>query len=140
MNKQKGRVGGYFTVEASLVLPIVIGTIVFIVYVQLYLYNRCLMEQNTSMIAMQAARKGQGSIEETVRSVEIWRKQELPEGYVGWRVQEPYFSKKQNRIAVRREGYLLTDHTPWRAETAQEYRILNPAYFLRLCRRFENRF
>ncbi|MDE7015528.1 MAG: pilus assembly protein, partial [Kineothrix sp.] len=38
---------GYFTVEASLVMPLVIFLIGFIFYLTFYLYNRCAIAQDT---------------------------------------------------------------------------------------------
>lgn len=126
---------GYFTVEASLVLPIVIGSIVFIIYVLLYWYNRCLMDQDTAMLAMQAVILDQGDVEQTGREAEAWRRQNLTEKYVGWQMGDIILSKQRDQIKVAREGKLLTDHSPWEAVTAYENKILHPSNFLRLCRR-----
>ena len=44
----------YLTVEASIVLPLVISTIVMTVFAFIYQYDRCLMEQNAAMLALYA--------------------------------------------------------------------------------------
>ena len=113
--KRTGTVGGYFTVEASLVLPIVIASIVFIVYVLLYWYDRCLMDQDTAMLAMQATIRNQDTLEETAREVKAWKERSMTEKYVGWHMGELVLTRGKNRITVSREGKLVTDHSLWQA-------------------------
>lgn len=42
----------YFTVEAALVLPIVIAALLFVIYMMLFQYDRCLLEQDMGAIAL----------------------------------------------------------------------------------------
>lgn len=37
---------GYFTIEASLVMPVVLGFYVFVIWILLYIYERCIWEEN----------------------------------------------------------------------------------------------
>ncbi len=46
---------GYFTVEASLVMPLVIFLIGFIFYLTFYLYNRCAIAQDTYVLAFRGS-------------------------------------------------------------------------------------
>ena len=39
------KVSGYFTVEAALLLPIIIMIIVFMIFLSFYCYDRCILEQ-----------------------------------------------------------------------------------------------
>ena len=55
MKKHKGSIEAYFTVEASLVMPVVIGSVIFVICFLLYWYNRCLMEQDLSVMAVKAS-------------------------------------------------------------------------------------
>ena len=55
------RIKAYFTVEAALILPLIIGTIVYIICFLLFWYNRCVMEQE---IAVYAVKGAQSRIEE----------------------------------------------------------------------------
>lgn len=45
----------YFTVEAALVLPIVIAALLFVIYMMLFQYDRCLLEQDMGAIALWGA-------------------------------------------------------------------------------------
>ena len=134
--KRTVSVGGYFTVEASLVLPVVIASIVFIIYVLLYWYDRCLMDQDTAMLAMQAVIREQGTLEETGREVRAWKERNMTDKYVGWQMGELVLTQGRGRIKASREGKLVTDHSLWQARSSYENRILHPAAFLRLCRRW----
>ena len=39
------KTGGYFTVEAALLLPFVMMSIVFMIFLSFYCYDRCILEQ-----------------------------------------------------------------------------------------------
>jgi len=58
----------YFTVEAALVLPVVIGAILFVIYMMLFQYDRCLLEQDIGGIALW------GSIVEASDTAELEQK------------------------------------------------------------------
>lgn len=45
------RIGGYFTVEASMVMPSVIVLTGIIFYLTFYLYDRCIVSQDTYILA-----------------------------------------------------------------------------------------
>lgn len=49
------KVKGYFTVEASLLMPLVIFLIGFIFYLTFYLYNRCVIAQDTYVLAFRGS-------------------------------------------------------------------------------------
>ncbi len=53
--KKIRNVKGYFTVEASLVMPLVIFLIGFIFYLTFYLYNRCVIAQDTYALAFRGS-------------------------------------------------------------------------------------
>ena len=46
---------GYMTLEASLIMPVVICVIVLIIYFAYYLYGRCVLSQDTYILAFRAA-------------------------------------------------------------------------------------
>ena len=127
--------GGYFTVEAAMVLPVVIGTIVFIIYLQLYLYNRCLMDQETAMLAVQTVKTYSGDMKQTQEALMNWEAQNLTEKYVGWRKEQPVVTKKYDRLIFERKGHVLTDHALWETDIQYENRIMNTTVFLRNCRK-----
>lgn len=42
----------YFTVEATCILPLVLGIYVFLIYGMFYRYDRCLLEQDAALMVM----------------------------------------------------------------------------------------
>ena len=126
---------GYFTVEAAMVLPVVIGTIVFIIYLQLYLYNRCLMDQEAAMLAMQTVQMYSGDMTQMQGMLERWKEQNLTAKYVGWRKEQPVVTKKYDRLTYEQKGYILTDHTLWETDLQYENKLINATVFLRNCRK-----
>ena len=55
MKIHRKKIEGYFTVEAAMVLPIVIAVILMIIYMWFFQYNRCLMEQDTAILALRGS-------------------------------------------------------------------------------------
>lgn len=50
------KVSAYYTVEASFVIPMAIGTIVFILYAAFYLYGRCILSQDCYILSFRASK------------------------------------------------------------------------------------
>jgi hypothetical protein len=48
------------TLEASLIIPMVICTFVLLIYFSYYLYGRCVLSQDTYVLAFRATRAGDG--------------------------------------------------------------------------------
>ena len=48
------RVGGYFSVEAALVLPVVLGVYLFLITMLFVQYDRCLLEQDMASMLIKA--------------------------------------------------------------------------------------
>lgn len=139
MKMRKRKVKAYFTVEASLVLPIVIGSIIFVICFLLYWYNRCLMEQDVSMYTIRAAQMTRLTAEDVPREMTAWRREYLTDKHYAWESSDLYISLKHNEIRITRTGRLLLGDRIWNAEVACAARRMDQAGFLRLCRRLEQK-
>lgn len=133
--KHKKGVDAYFTVEASLVMPVVIGSVIFVICFLLYWYNRCLMEQDLSMIAVKAAQSEAGTPEEMKQDLRGWRDKSMTEKHYAWEMSEVTMSKEKNWITFRRNGTLLMGDRIWRADAEGKASRINPAALLRILRR-----
>ena len=74
----------YFTVEAALVLPLVISILIFVIYMLFYQYDRCLLEQDMGALALWGSLEeaaDAASFEEKVRNriAQLYR-----EKYMAW--------------------------------------------------------
>lgn len=63
----------YMTIEASLIIPFILGGIVFIIYLGLYLYNACVMKQAAYIAVLRGSQLTDASSGE----VEIYVEQQL---------------------------------------------------------------
>ncbi len=73
---------GYMTVEASLLMPMVLCVLVFVLYLSFYLYDRCTLEQDAYLHAYQKSierghtERREGSLSEIRRSTFLLSEQE----------------------------------------------------------------
>ena len=51
----------YMTVEASLVMPVILGSIIFTIYIGFYLYNVCTIKQTAYIAALRGSQMVNGS-------------------------------------------------------------------------------
>ena len=57
MGRARFKADGYFTVEAALIFPFVMGVILLVIYMWFFQYDRCLMEQDYALITVMATEK-----------------------------------------------------------------------------------
>lgn len=137
MEHTKDGIAAYFTVEAALVLPIVLGVIVYIIYFQLFWYNRCLMDQETAMLAMKAVRTISADQKEFDSSLMEWKEQYIGDKYIGWKQNRISYSLKQNQLSMRQMGSLDAPGSGWESEVQYVNKQLDPVFFIRVCRKIK---
>ncbi len=102
MRRQR-EAGGYFTVEAAIVLPVVLGVYVFLITVLLVQYDRCVLEQDmASMIVKVSNRTGtpQQQLEYLQELTAAWDREQ----YLWIQPQSPHFAIQGQRISVEAMG------------------------------------
>ena len=133
--KKRGKLDAYFSVEASLVLPMVVGSIIFVVCFLLFWYNRCLMEQNLNGLAVKASQSDSGSMEELKRELGKWQDEYLTDKHYAWEAGEVVTSLRLNWYEFKQDGKLLLGDRTWKAQVTGKAMRIHPTPFLRLCRR-----
>ncbi len=137
------RENAYLTVEAALVLPMFIGMILFIIYMLLFQYDRCLMEQDLGAMALWG-----GSAEESdTKTLEEMARERMSafyrDKYCAWRFTDLELLLKKNHFTAKGSGQLAfpvpglnywSNSNIWSTEALYEYRRLSPVTFIRLCR------
>lgn len=130
--------------EAALVFPVALGTVLFIVYMLLFQYNRCLMEQDLGALALWGSRvtsEDSKELQELVRkrTSEIYR-----DKYVVWKMLALDVKLEHNRFAVTGKGQLTfpvpglnfwNRNNVWEAEADYRFWRISPVDFVRLCNR-----
>lgn len=141
------RENAYFTVEAALVLPLVIGALIFTVFLFIFQYDRCLLEQDINMLAVCA---GTATAENSEALEEIIRKKAsevFMDKYAAWTMNDLQIAVKGNRVSVRGGGYLtlplpewnfFRDENEWGARTLRETLRISPADYIRLYRKIKD--
>lgn len=140
------RHNAYFTVEAACIFPVALGTVFFIVYMLLFQYNRCLMEQDLGALALWGSRvEAEGSEELHAliqkRTNEIYR-----DKYAAWEMLTLDVRLEHNQFAATGKGQLALPVTniqfwdrnsPWEAEAYYRFWRISPVDFVRLCNRIK---
>lgn len=137
---------GYFTVEAALVLPLVMGALIFTVFLFIYQYDRCLLEQDMNLLAVcggTAAAESEGELETSIRK----KTSELyADKYAAWEMKELQVTVKSGKVSVTGEGILrlplpewnfFGKENLWGARVCRETRRISPADYVRLYRKLK---
>ena len=132
---RRSGVKAYFTVEASLVMPIVIGSIVFIMGFLLFWYNRCMMEQDLSMLTVKGSQVNIDDPERFLGELRDWQRDNFSEKYYGWAREGITYSRERNVIRLNEKGKMILGDRIWKAEVTGSALRMNAASFLRTCRR-----
>lgn len=136
-------VGAYFTVEAAMVLPIVLSVILFILYAMFFQYDRCLLEQDMGALALRGAAMQIDDKEALAGEIKEQANQMDCGKYLMWECGEINLRLEGNQLCVSREGQLkypfsgfgIGGERLWRAETEYENYRINPTSFVRTCRK-----
>ena len=142
----KMKKNAYFTVEAALVFPLVLGALLLTVFLLVFQYDRCLMEQDMGLLALFAREPDTEDEKEATallscRAAEIyWDK------YVAWEQEKLQITMEKKEIRIEGEGTLMfpvpkwnfyNGNNMWEAKRIYTVKQLDPVDFIRICRRVE---
>ncbi|MCM1057029.1 MAG: hypothetical protein NC517_05415 [Firmicutes bacterium] len=136
----------YFTVEAALVLPFVMGALIFTIFLFIFQYDRCLLEQDMNMLALCA---GTATAENSAELETIIRRKAselFMDKYVAWTINELQIAVRGDRVSVKGGGYLTLPlpewnffgkENEWGAGVLRETMRISPADHIRLYRKIK---
>lgn len=148
--RKKKSCEAYFTVEATLVLPLVMSAILLDIYLFCFQYDRCLMEQDMgslilwcSEIRLENADTAK-ELEEKIqnRTSNIYR-----DKYVAWELTTVDVQLEKNRISIVGRGQLTfpvpgwnlwNDINLWKDEVTYESRSISPVFYIRQLRKLDD--
>lgn len=143
MKREIVKMDAYLTVEAALVMPVVLGAVIFTLYMLFFQYDRCLMEQNTGILALRACTLQIDDREELMR--ELMAQADEEDGrYLVWDMEEAMMQFRGNRMQVNRSGRLaypffglmpVRDEAEWESSIVYENYRIQPVDFIRNCRK-----
>lgn len=138
------RENAYLTAEAALVMPIVIGVILFIIYMLLFQYDRCLLEQDLGAMALWGSRVEYYEISDLEQMTQERIAGMYRDKYAAWEITELHASLQRNTFAVKGAGQLTfpvpgwnfwSEENVWGSRADYSYNRLSPVTFIRLCRK-----
>ena len=134
----------YFTVEAALILPVALGTLLFIVYMLLFQYDRCLMEQDLGALALWGSRVKAENTEEMQNLIQKRVNEIYKDKYAVWKMLTLDVKLEHNRFGVTGKGQLAfpvpginfwNKDNIWEAQTDYRFWRISQVDFVRLCNR-----
>ena len=136
----KREVEGYFSVEAALVFPMVIGVILLLIYLGFYQYDRCMLEFDMAAIALVGYHCEEEETESVLDEMERVAVGISRERYVAWEAENINIEVNGNRVCASGGGKLRFPfgfliqkgmNDAWEAEANYENRRLDPVAFVR---------
>lgn len=137
----------YFTIEAALIIPLVLGIFVFLIYIMIFQYDRCLIEQDIGILTLR------GTIEKSSNNDELLcylqeEANKIDRNKYAAAIWDPTTIKIKNsrieiigRIMVQvpfPRLALLTGQQDWTVSAKFQNRRISPTNFIRACRRLKN--
>lgn len=92
---------GYMTVEAALVLSIVFAVYVFLIQSFLWIYDRCVLEQDVAALLLRCANEREENLESFLQQESA---KLMPENYLWMELQEPKLKKQGWRLEISGTG------------------------------------
>lgn len=137
----------YFTVEAALVMPVVAATVVLMIYLLFFQYDRCLMEQNTGRLVLRGYTDPLTDGDELVRKLKEMS-QRRDERFLGWELEEARIVLTGNQLSIRQRGQLKfpfqglafwKGDNAWSGECSYECDRILPVQFIRDYRKIKGK-
>ena len=76
------KVSGYFTVEAAMVMPIVLWVVLFVIYLLFFQYNRCLTDQDVGVLVLRGSILQEESPKERIKKIRGYAEQIYDDKYI----------------------------------------------------------
>lgn len=143
MRKKRLRYGlrGSFTIEASLILPVIIFLICNVLYLSFFLYDQCTVLQGSYCTALRTERMISGEEEKKMDAEEKYRQAVKEKAAAAVLEYEVAISEEgvcvETEFTVQAPGESLF-YSVWKGKQEQKADTWEPAAFIRNCRKAEN--
>lgn len=138
------RMQAYFTVEAALIIPLVISVLTMTFFLFVYQYDRCLMEQDVGMLALYAGTLTTENMDEMTKQIGRRAAERYTDKYLFWTQTKIDIDVRKDRAKIVGEGstvlplpkwILQNGQKGWSARVVRRMSRLSPTEFIRLrCR------
>lgn len=136
----------YFTVEAALVLPLVMGALLLTIFLFVFQYDRCLMEQDVGLLVLYAGTLEAEDGEEATMLFNSRTSELYWDKYVAWEMEKLQIIREKNEVRIEGEGKLtfpvpewnfFNRNNVWRAKVLRRAVQFSPVDFIRMYRRIQ---
>lgn len=94
----------YFTVEAAILYPVVLGVVLLMMYLLFFQYDRCLLEQDMGRAAVRSGGRWMQKKEELNRQLQEKDLFFDAEKYIAWESELPAWKLEKNQVTVEQTG------------------------------------
>lgn len=142
----------YFTIEAALVLPLVIGAMMMGLYLFCYQYDRCLLEQDMGSLLIFScaqATENADSTDEIRENIELRAGELNRKKYAAWELTALDIKLEKNHISIIGQGQLTfpvpgwnlwNNINVWEAKVSYGSNRLSPVFYIRQYRKIHGLF
>ena len=135
----------YFTVEAAVLYPVVLGVVLLMTYLLFFQYDRCLLEQDMGRAAVRSGSRWMQKKEELNRQLQEKDLFFDTEKYIAWESELPVWKLEKNQVTVEQTGrmpYPFSTITGvpeyWSAKASFQVDRSSPVDVLRNYRRYRD--
>lgn len=137
----------YFTVEAALVLPMVMSAMLVGIYLFCYQYDRCLLEQDMGSLLIWGSAIAAENVGETEKIAESLRQRAAQINrvkYAAWKLTAIDIRLERNDLSLTGQGELAfpipgwnlwNQDNLWEAQVSYESSWLSPVFYVRQYRK-----
>lgn len=120
---------GASVIEATIIIPLFVFIISGILYLTLFLYNRCSLERACDMAALRGSQAVWSSADEQYKRAENGIEEILRYNLLGDCKVMSEIRIQEKKVRVTLQGEFLW----WNYETEESKRVINPVQFVRTC-------
>ena len=147
--KKRKDCGAYFTVEAALVLPLVMSAILLSIYLFCFQYDRCLMEQDIGNLMLwcnEVKLDSTDTAKAQEEKIKIRTSEIYMDKYVGWELTAVDVKLEKNLISVTGRGQLAfpvpgwnmwNENNLWEDKVTYESKTISPVFYIRQLRKLD---
>lgn len=134
----------YFTVEAALILPLVMSAVLMEIFLLMFQYDRCVLEQDVNRITIYAASVAGDTTEELEQKIRSRMEIISMEKYLAWSMEMLQLEMVRGNVEVNGAGSfglpltewnLFTGESAWGAGVKRKAIKVSPTDFIRLYRK-----
>ncbi len=138
------KISAYFTVESAMVMVLVTAVIVVLVYIMLFQYNRCLLEQDMGSLVLKGCTVQVQDKKELLQRLQEFDSNIDRDKYIAWKQDEVTLKLEYDKVEVAQSGSLLFPfrgnayfgmQSEWETSIVYENKRISPVTFIRMSKK-----